>query len=57
MIGKLGVLLLCGLSIAVVAIMVGRSTKVLVVDRRAVIFSAVLAILILVYLYWKSRPT
>jgi hypothetical protein len=56
MIAKLDVLVFCGVLIAVVAIVLGRSTRVLVFDLRSTVLLAALAILALIYLYWKSRP-
>jgi hypothetical protein len=56
MISKLDVLVFCGVLIAAVAIVLGRSTRVLVLDFRTTALLAAFAALALLYLYWKSRP-
>lgn len=55
-VAKLSALLLFVLLIAVTLIVFGRFTKLLVFDFRATVLSVILAILALIYVYWKSRP-
>jgi hypothetical protein len=56
MIAKLSALLFFALLIAIAVVVFGRSSKRLVFDFRATVLSVILAILALIYLYWKSRP-
>lgn len=56
MIAKLSILLFFSLLIAISVIIFGRLSKLLVFDTRKTILSVVLAILAMIYLYWKSRP-
>jgi hypothetical protein len=56
MIAKLNALLFFALLIAIAMVVFGRLSKRLVFDFRATILSVILAILALIYLYWKSRP-
>jgi hypothetical protein len=49
-------LLFFALLIAIAVIVFGRLSKLLVFDFRATVLSVILAILALIYLYWKSRP-
>ena len=56
-VAKLSALLFFVLLIAVAVIVFGRVTKLLVFDFRATALSVFLAMLALIYLYWKSRPT
>jgi membrane protein implicated in regulation of membrane protease activity len=53
---KLSALLFFALVIGIAAIVIGRLSKLLVFDLRTIVVSAVLVILALIYLYWKSRP-
>jgi hypothetical protein len=53
---KLSALLFFVLLIAVAVIVIGRLSKLLVFDLRTTVVSVLLAILALIYLYWKSRP-
>jgi hypothetical protein len=53
---KLSALLFFALLIAIAVIVIGRLSKLLVFDLRTTVVSVVLAILALIYLYWKSRP-
>ncbi len=56
MIAKLSALLFFALLIAIAVVVFGRLSKQLVFDFRATVLSVILAILALIYLYWKSRP-
>ena len=53
---KLSALLFFALLIAIAVIVIGRLSKLLVFDLRTTVVSVVVAILALIYLYWKSRP-
>jgi hypothetical protein len=53
---KLSSLLFFALLIAIAVVVFGRLSKRLVFDFRATVLSVILAILALIYLYWKSRP-
>jgi hypothetical protein len=53
---KLSALLFFVLLIAIAVIVIGRLSKILVFDLRTTVVSVVLVILVLIYLYWKSRP-
>jgi hypothetical protein len=53
---KLSALLFFALLIAIAVIVIGRLSKLLVFDLRTTVVSVLLAILALIYLYWKSRP-
>jgi hypothetical protein len=55
MIAKLSTLLFFALLIVIVVVF-GRLSKRLVFDFRATVLSMILAILAVIYLYWKSRP-
>ena len=44
------------LLIAIAVVVFGRLSKRLVFDFRATVLSVILAILAVIYLYWKSRP-
>jgi hypothetical protein len=56
MIAKLSTLLFFALLIAIAVVVFGRLSKRLVFDFRATVLSAILGILAVIYLYWKSRP-
>jgi len=56
MIAKLSALLFFALLIAIAVVVFGLLSKRLVFDFRATVLSVILAILALIYLYWKSRP-
>jgi hypothetical protein len=56
MIAKLNALLFFALLITIAVVVFGRLSKLFVFDFRATVLSVILAILALIYLYWKSRP-
>jgi hypothetical protein len=56
MIAKLSTLLFFALVVAIAVVVFGRLSKRLVFDFRATVLSVILAILAVIYLYWKSRP-
>jgi hypothetical protein len=53
---KLSALFFFALLIAIALIVIGRLSKLLVFDLRTTVVSVILAIMALIYLYWKSRP-
>jgi hypothetical protein len=55
-IAKLSALLFFALLITIAVVVFGRLSKLFVFDFRATVLSVILAILALIYLYWKSRP-
>jgi hypothetical protein len=52
----LNALLFFVLAVMVAVIVFGRLSKLLLFDFRLTVLSVVLALLALLYLYWKSRP-
>jgi len=56
MIAKLSALLVFALLMAIAVVVSGRLSKRLVFDFRATVLSVILAILAVLYLWWKSRP-
>ncbi len=57
MIAKLGILLLCALTLIGVALAYGGSKKPLAFTPRTIALCVAVAILALLYVYWKSRPS